>query len=343
LKAVGPDGQGHREAVRAWQNLAKADADALVPILKSFGDANPLAANWLRSAVETIADRELNAGRTLPGDALEAFVLDVSQDARARRLAFEQLIRVDPSAADRLIPGMLHDPGPEFRRDAVARRIDEANAAFDGGNKERSAAIYRQALGGAIDDDQVKPIVERLRELGEQVDLPKHFGFLTSWHAIGPFDNRGLAGFNKEYPPERGVDLQQKYAGQLGDVAWQPLETDNEYGIVDVAAKFQNYKGSVMYFTTEFHSPASRRVELRLGTPNSWKLWVNGRFAFGREEYHHGTMIDQYKIAADFEPGGNVILLKLCQNEQTEDWAQAYQFQLRVCDASGAGLLSTGE
>jgi hypothetical protein len=32
-------------------------------------------------------------------------------------------------------------------------------------------------------------------------------------------------------------------------------------------------------------------------------------------------------------------LLKLCQNEQKEDWAQDWHFQLRICDASGAAVL----
>ena len=342
LKAVGADGKGHREAVRAWQTLSKSDAAALLPILRAFDDANPLAANWLRSAVETIADREIAAGRPLPAAELESFVLDVARDTRARRLAFEQLTRVDSGAADRLIPGMLHDPGAEFRRDAVSRRLDEANALFDGGNKEKALEIYRQALGGAVDDDQVKPVVARLRELGERVDLPKHFGFLTTWQAIGPFDNRGLVGFQKEYPPERDGDLKQTYAGQLGDVAWQPVNVQDDYGIVDIAKTFQNYKGSVMYFTTEFHSPASRDVDVRLGTPNAWKLWVNGQHLFGRDEYHHGTMIDQYKVRVHLEPGKNVILLKICQNEQKQDWAQDYHFQLRICDAAGAGVLSNG-
>jgi hypothetical protein len=38
--------------------------------------------------------------------------------------------------------------------------------------------------------------------------------------------------------------------------------------------------------------------------------------------------------------GKNAILIKVCQNEQTEDWAQRWQFQFRVCDASGTAILS---
>ena len=95
-----------------------------------------------------------------------------------------------------------------------------------------------------------------------------------------------------------------------------------------------------MYAVTEFHSPAARVVELRLGTPNAWKLWLNGKLLFGRDEYHRGMAIDQYRVRGELKPGANTILLKICQNEQTEDWAQRYEFQLRVADLSGIGIAS---
>ena len=38
-----------------------------------------------------------------------------------------------------------------------------------------------------------------------------------------------------------------------------------------------------------------------------------------------------------------VVLLKLLQNEQTQDWAQRYQFQLRVSDGAGSAIAPAGE
>ncbi len=38
----------------------------------------------------------------------------------------------------------------------------------------------------------------------------------------------------------------------------------------------------------------------------------------------------------------NVLLLKVCQNEQEQSWAQDYKFQLRVCDATGSAVLPAG-
>ena len=66
---------------------------------------------------------------------------------------------------------------------------------------------------------------------------------------------------------------------------------------------------------------------------------MNGEFLFGRDEYHRGMAIDQYRVPAKLKAGKNVILLKLCQNEQEDDWAQRYQIQIRVCDPSGVAVL----
>jgi hypothetical protein len=51
------------------------------------------------------------------------------------------------------------------------------------------------------------------------------------------------------------------------------------------------------------------------------------------------SLMDQYKAHARLKPGVNTILLKICQNEQTEDWAQEWNFQIRVCDPFGNAVL----
>ncbi len=338
IKAVGPEGARHSAAIAAVKELSKASAESLPIVLRSFEGANPLAVNWLRSVVDTIADRTLKSTGKLPAASLEAFVKDTGRSPEARRLAYEWLIKVDNTAADRLIPGMINDASPEFRRDAVARLIAQATKLHEESNKEAESKILRQALNGAIDDDQVKAIVKPLKELGETVDLQKHFGFLTEWYLIGPFDNVGLKGFNVAYPPEIERNLKAKYAGKSGEVEWKSYSTQDEYGTLDIAKKTEPFKGAVMYAATTFVADKARDIEVRLGTPNAWKLWVNGVQIFARDEYHRGTFLDQYKVSAKLKPGPNEILLKICQNEQTEEWAQAWTFQLRVCDHSGVAV-----
>ena len=109
--------------------------------------------------------------------------------------------------------------------------------------------------------------------------------------------------------------------------------------MVDLAKALAPHKGAVTYAATEFASATAQTVEVRLGTPNAWKLWVNGQLAFARDECHRGTMLDQYKVPVKLQPGKNTLLLKVCQNEQTEDWAQKWQYQLRICTSAGSAVL----
>jgi hypothetical protein len=123
-----------------------------------------------------------------------------------------------------------------------------------------------------------------------------------------------------------------------GRIGWVPFSTEHEYGILDIAQDVENYKGSCMYATAEFFSRERQTVELRLGTPNAWKLWLNGEPLFARDEYHRNMTLDQYRVRAELQPGRNILLLKICQNEQSEDWAQRYQFQFRVTDVNGRAI-----
>lgn len=334
IRSVGREGQGHPQAVAAVQELSHADASAAVPVLRAMQEANPLARNWLQGAFEAIADRTAADG-TLSAETLEAFLTDRTGDARARRLAYEWLVRIDPEAESRLIPGMLDDPSRPLRRDAVAHVIEQAQNAQE---DQAQLDLWRKALSGAVDEDQVKRIASRLKELGEPVDLARHFGMLTEWHLIGPFDNRDMAGFDVVYPPEREIDLEAEYEGMEGPVRWQSFVTENYMGAFDIAELTHPHKGAIDYAYAEFDSDQNRAVEFRLATPNAWKLWLNGELLFAREEYHRGMRFDQYIVPAELKEGKNTLLLKVCQNEQTQDWAQKWAFQFRVCDPTGRAV-----
>jgi hypothetical protein len=337
VKAVGKNGEGQTAAIAAAKQLSQGDASTLLPILKSFDGASPLATNWLLGALESVADRAVKQG-TLPAKEIEAYVVDRTQHATARRVAYEWLLKVDPTAADRLIPGMLQDPSAEFRRDAVARKLAEAEKLLEADQKDAAREAFQAALQGAVDDDQVKAIIKPLKELGVEVDLQSHFGFLTHWKLIGPFDNTDTQGFDVSYPPERELKFDAKYPGKEEEVGWTEFSTTDAYGKVNLAKALAPHKGAITYAATEYVSDRARSVELRLGTPNAWKLWVNGELIFAREEYHRGTQLDQYRVPVQLRAGRNTILLKVCQNEQKEDWAQDWVYQLRVCDAAGAAI-----
>lgn len=344
LRGVGPEGQSHPEAIAAWPVVASAEAASLPRILEAMDGAEPLALNWIRSAVDAICERELASGGSIPAPAIEAFIADRRHHPRARRLAYEWLARFDPTVPDRLLPRLADDPDVEIRRDLVARLLARADRLSEPSETEAAARAYREALSAARDDDQIRRAVSRLRELGERVDLQRHFGFVSRWLLIGPFDNTGSKGFDVPYPPESEIDLDAAYEGKSGTIHWKEHVTEHDYGMVDLNGALGRHKGAIAYALAELSSEEPRDVEIRLGSVVGWKLWVNGELLFGHEEYHHGMDLDQFRVRARLRKGSSRILLKLCQNEQKEEWAQDWKFQLRVCDSVGTAVLpSSGE
>jgi hypothetical protein len=63
---------------------------------------------------------------------------------------------------------------------------------------------------------------------------------------------------------------------------------------VDLNRLIGKEKGVVAYALANVESPLSRRAQVRASSPNAVKIWVNGRLVFRRDEYHHGTEIDQH-------------------------------------------------
>jgi hypothetical protein len=275
----------------------------------------------------------------LPTEELERFALDRTHAPQPRKLAFDWLVRINPSASDRLISGMLDDPSAEFRREAVQRVIDAAEKANEQKDDANCKALYLQAFRAALDPDQLNLAFDKLSALGEMPDLKRQLGLLDRWWLIGPFDHRNGIGFAAVYPPETEIDLTKKYAGMEREALWIEKVSDQRHATLDLNKLIAPHHGAVAYAYQEFESDRAQEVEVRYGTPNGSKLWVNGLLLFAHDEYHQTMRMDQYRVQAKLQTGKNKILLKICQNEQTEDWAQRWEFQVRICDSSGTAVL----
>jgi hypothetical protein len=337
IKAVGKEGVGNVEAARAWKELVAQGPNVLPDVLAGMDDANPIAVNWLRGAVEAIQDRALERGQKLPADRIEAFLTDTRHAAHARRLAYETLVRLDPKTPERWLPKMLDDPSAELRRDAVAVKLKAGMRPFD--NVKAQKDYFEELLKHARDRDQVNTVAAELKKLGIETDMTRHYGFITTWQLIGPFDNTKGVGFNNVYPPEKAVDLKADHEGKGGKpVRWQPFSNEKDLGMVDLNEAIGKLKGAVAYGYAAINSESERPIELRAASNNAVRIWLNGKEVYFREEYHHGMQMDQHVGKGTLKAGRNEILIKVCQNEQTDSWAQLWSFQLRVCDHLGGAV-----
>ena len=170
---MGKEGKGNIEAIKAWNAVVDKGQKVLPDVLAGFSGADPVAVNWLRAAVESILDDALASDqRVLPDTVakLEGFLKDTKQPATARRLAYECLVRVDPTTPDRWLSKFLDDPGQELRRDAVEAILKDAGKLLDA-KDDTVLGAYMKVLQHARDRDQIKTVAESLKKLGQPIDL----------------------------------------------------------------------------------------------------------------------------------------------------------------------------
>jgi hypothetical protein len=331
--------EGSNPALQAaWKRVAAATGGELPVAIRALSGASPTAENWLRSAIDAAAERLAKDGST-PADALAAIVADSRESPRARRTAFEWLVAADPARRLPLLEAMIDDPSLELRYDAVAVLLDRAKQA----EGDAAKPLFDRALGAARSLDQVEAAAEALKKLGDEVQLAERLGLVTSWQLIGPFDNRDGIGFDAVYPPERNIDTSKTHPGKPDEpkaesVGWKPYTTNDRLGEVDVNTAVGPFKGAVAYALARVESDDEREVEVRYTSRAATKVWVNGELVADNRVYHDGSEFDQYRAPAVLAPGENTILVKACQNEQTEPWAQVWQFALRVTDGLGGRI-----
>lgn len=338
----------------AWQQLRETPPSDIPRLLSAIDPANPLAANWIRAAAEVVLDRAREQGK-FPKQQLEAYYANQRHSARTRRMAYEFLLREDPSLADRWLPAALQDPSLEMRRDAVAVVLNSAQQKLEEENQKQdtqhaaSRPLFQQALQSARDLDQVRAAADELRKMGEKVDLIQHFGFVTQWQVIGPFDNKGRKGFDQAYGPETDprvwkttptIEDSITYPGLEGDVKWTPYQSTEEFGNIDFNQAIAKKKEVIGYGRAVVTSSRDQTIQLRLTSVNASKVWLNGKPVMTEPIYHSGSEFDQYVTTITLNQGPNVLLVKLCQNEQTESWTEDWKFQLRLCDELGSPALA---
>lgn len=339
LRAVGAEGRGTEQAATALKELAAFGPDALPEVLAAFDGANPAAANWLRTAFDAIAERAAIAQQPLPIAVFAKWAKDPVHAAAGRKLAYEWLARSDPAAAQKLVGSFINDPVLELRREAVAAALKTAPSLSETADRELAFKAYRSILSSARDRDQVEAVAKKLKSLGSDVNLPAHFGFVVQWNLAGPFDNTGDAAFEKIYAPEQSVDLAATYVGK-GErpVKWIRHTTADPYGIVDLNPTVADEKGVIAYGFATVVSATQQPVQIRVGSNNKVKVFLNGQLVFAREVARHGMRMDQHSGQATLKAGRNQLLIKVCKDEDPRAFARQWSFQLRLCDELGGAV-----
>ena len=128
------------------------------------------------------------------------------------------------------------------------------------------------------------------------------------------------------------------------EIKWVPASTTEKYGtfdlnkLIDRPADIERYRETVAYAWAVIAAEKETPCDIRVTSITSVQIFLNGKKLFERDEYHHGATFDGNIGKGTLKKGDNVILLKVLQNNQNEDWARKWFAQVRVCDDTGGPL-----
>ncbi|HCF59298.1 MAG TPA: cell division protein FtsK, partial [Myxococcales bacterium] len=199
--------------------------------------------------------------------------------------------------------------------------------------------LFRQYAEWRAADPEVRSLarfllasVERSRGRSGRSDAQlARLGFITTFHAIGPFDNEGKSGCDTVYPPEEELDLAARYPGKSSEIGWRRLPDGSPLGYVNLGEAIHPSNETATYALAVLESASDEKVVFHLGASGGSRLWVNQTRVFADDTYHP-PRFDQAQVAVTLRKGANRVLFKLCQA------SGPHGFFLRVSGADGRAV-----
>jgi tetratricopeptide (TPR) repeat protein len=152
-----------------------------------------------------------------------------------------------------------------------------------------------------------------------------------TWKICGPFRSYKYSGFDHAFPPERETNLSSTYKNNSLEIKWIDGDDDHHDGHVDLANIFRQNQFATAYSLIYINSPDERKVQIRLGSDESCKLWLNDELIW-QHYIKRGAVVDRDIITVVLHSGYNKVLLKI--NNTDLDWG----FYFRVTDEEGNGI-----
>ena len=271
------------------------------------------------------------------------FTPDILSDAASHLKAAAQAAKKTPAIARRVL--MVQNSFDILENTIVGFRKAESN---DYGG---SVAAFARAVQAAQKLNAMGPdliALERFKTVLDESKLkilakhfPQRFGYQRSWLLLGPVPNdyRDAQWYEDDFPkalfPD-GVKVGQP--AQLADgktANWLPYTSPE--GQIAFSAAFENIQRpwhfSSAHALLAVHSPAARRVQLRLSSFNPMRLFLNGKQVYKQIGWDSDPP-DRQVIPVDLKAGPNLIVIsasEYCWQSPTYRWG----FYFRITDMQG--------
>ncbi|MBI2297525.1 MAG: ThuA domain-containing protein [Armatimonadetes bacterium] len=317
------------EAVRtaAVQALGKRGSpEAEVALVKLAGAAGPVRA----AAVEALGAYTDKTARTAlldalkgPDGALQAAALHGLPDATDETVAATLLALLKARDPDHGL--VLPDIATRLKLKARDDDVFEAlRQAVDFGSEPLKAAAMQAIAGSGRPgletvvvpwlfkwDGEIANVAARTIARIPGLDATDYLSsFVPSWLVCGPFDSPNWTGFDKEYPPETDQDMAGPYPGKGGEARWQIAATAPT-GIFNFLPLYEGRNTEVVaYAYTEIRTPADVDCQLRLGSDDGAKVWLNGEVILNKN-VPRGIAVDDDRVPVHLKAGANPLLCKI--------------------------------
>lgn len=171
---------------------------------------------------------------------------------------------------------------------------------------------------------------------GDEASLAREYADLgapleNQWRVIGPFSAEGISGYAHPFPPEKEIDLNSTYLSGGREVKWKAAGDGHFDGYNDLRAILSHSFWTVGYGLVYAYSPEKRKVQIRLGTDETCKLWLNDDLIF-QHYIKADAAPDRNQVTVVLRPGYNKLLLKVTNTDF--DWG----YYLRITDENGLGF-----
>ena len=318
LRGIAPDRVNYisySNPARALGQIMDSLTEQMPALLEE--DLSEMEFELIQSVLPPAADFVREITKTLVGQ-IEYIVKD------GEGLRSYSLLKVRDSAEN----FEFADP-PEAK---IARSLLIARGYIENGMPNRAHTYLNRVLeSDPGHPDAVMMKISLLEEEGDQKRADwyrSQLGFANegAWYIIGPFPNPDGDGFNMLYPPELDIDLEESYEVEGVAISWKKRWDGNRNdGFVNFYEMFDDPEWKVGYAWTTITVEEAREVELRIGSDDDVKVWVNGIDAL-INQIGRSAEPDQDRVHVSLHQGENRILVKVCNREQ--DWG----FYLRFTD-----------
>ncbi|HES59368.1 MAG TPA: tetratricopeptide repeat protein, partial [Caldithrix sp.] len=159
--------------------------------------------------------------------------------------------------------------------------------------------------------------IEQAEEIFSELGIPKE----TKWQVSGPYFDKNSFSYDHTFQPELTGNNKQN---------WHFINDGIQDGYLDFNQNFSKSDWATAYAQTYVYVPEEHSVEIRIGSDESFKLWLNDNLVLSRY-LESDIPFDDATVKVVLRPGYNKLMIKVIN--RIHEWG----FLCRITDEHGNG------